>query len=168
MAIVWTALVAAVWVSAPFPFRVRVPAATVVEPVDVTGAVNTRFPVPVRVVAPATTGWLVRVSPNAPGRSVLNVEVLFTDRVAFPVRKAGPLNVIALPARASGSGPPATDTGFVSVTAAVAWKTPLESDTGPVPSDPPAPTWSAPDVPWGVDRVPNGTSRFTVLVFGPE
>ena len=58
-------------------------------------------------MVPATTGWLVSVRPDVPARSLLNVVVLLTDSVALPVRTAGLATVMALPARATGSGPPA-------------------------------------------------------------
>src|SRR4051794_16795507 len=91
------------------------------------------------------TGWLVMVrpaAPNEPGcssgelaRSLLKVVVLLTDRLTLPPSRAGLATVMALPVRATGSGPPARVTVLLSVTALLAWSTPLDSDTAPTPSE---------------------------------
>ena len=93
----------------------------------------------------------VSVSPFAPARSPLNVVVLLTDSVALPVSAAGLAIVMALPVRASGSGPPRKEIAFANVTALVAWRTPLDRATGPVPSELLLAIWSEPVVPCGLD-----------------
>src|SRR5437660_1515816 len=130
-----TALVAAALTRAPPPLTVRVPAPTVTEPVVDAGAATTKLPVePVYVVEPATTGWFVSVRAEEPAMSLLNVAVVFTDRATLPPRVAALLNVMALPARTTGSGPPARVTALARVTppALLTLRTPLDSDTNPV------------------------------------
>src|SRR5262245_14838654 len=100
-------------------------------------------------------------------RSLLNVVVLFTDNVALPVSAAGVAMVMLLPARTTGRGPPLNESGLVSVTALFAWRTPLDSATGPVPSALLLAICSEPDVPCGLDRAPSGTRTSWLLVSGP-
>src|SRR5262249_27274874 len=107
------------------------------------------------------------VRPNEPIRSLLNVVVLFTDSVALPARTAGVATVMALPARATGRGPPLSDSVLASATGVLACSTPVDRGIGPLPRALLLPIWSEPDVPCGLDRAPSGARTFTLLVSGP-
>src|SRR4051812_25212743 len=120
-----------------------------------------------RLVAALAAVIGLALVPERPARSLLNVVVLLTDSVALPVSVAAFAKVMLLPARARGSWPPLIDTGLVRLTALLAWRTPLDRETGPVPRAVLLPSRSEPVTPAGLDRKPSGTSTLTLLLSGP-